>query len=99
MIATGIVIIEPALARLVDNSFHAFKIFQNSPDAGSLVSISIIFSILIILIVVERNQKGGRWVFPLILGLYFIAYIIMIFRVPIGPWESFAKWFISLPLS
>ena len=92
MIVTGIAFIEPALVR-----FIRYAIIP-SPTANYL-TILILYSLLIGLIIRERNQKRGRWVFPLILGLYVIVHTIVIFKVHIGPWESFSKWFINLPLT
>lgn len=92
MIVTGIAFIEPALVRLV-----RYAIIP-SPTANYL-TIFIVYSILIGLIIIERNQKRGRWVFPLILGLYVIVHTIIIFKIHIWPWESFSKWFINLPLT
>lgn len=101
MIATGICMIEPALTRLTLNAFGAFNLFTSSPNLfiiGSLITISIIFLLSIGLIVSERTQTRDRWVFPLILGLYFAAYFIAMARIHIGL-ESLAKWFVSLPLT
>jgi hypothetical protein len=92
MIVTGIAFIEPALIR-----FIRYAVIP-SPTANYL-TILIVYSILIGLIIKERNQKRGRWVFPLILGLYVIVHTIIIFKIHIGPWESFSKWFINLPLT
>jgi len=92
MVATGIVFIEPALSRamsqLIANGLIAY-----------LLTILIIYSILIALIIIERKQKKGRWVFPLILGLYIIVHSILIFDIHIAPWETFAKWFAALPIT
>jgi hypothetical protein len=92
MVATGIVFIEPALSRLTYNvssgNFYAYPL-----------TILLIYSLLIGLIIWERKQKRGRWVFPLILGLYIILHSIILFNVHIGPWESFAKWFIGLSIT
>ena len=92
MIATGIVFIEPALVRLIMNLF-------GSSLTSYIATILIIYSILIALIILERHQKKGRWIFPLILGLYIIVHSIIIFNIHIGIWEAFSKWFIVLPLT
>jgi len=92
MIATGIVFIEPALARLM---FHLLP----GDIAPYIVTIFIVYSILITLMVLERKQKKGRWVFPLILGLYIVVHSILVFNIEIGPWESFARWFAALPIT
>ena len=93
MIATGIVFIEPALIRFIKHS-----IIQDGLSAY-LCSIGLLYSLIIGLIIMERKQKRGRWVFPLILGLYIIVHSILIFQIRIGPWETFAKWFAGLPLT
>ena len=92
MIATGIVFIEPALVRLINNYIGPFPI-------ACIVSIVIIYTLLGYLIFRERYSKKGRWVFPLILGIYFVVYMIIITQVKIGAWESFTVWFINLPLT
>jgi len=92
MIVTGIAFIEPALVR-----FIRYAIIPS--PAANYLTLFIVYSLLIGLIIKERNQKRGRWVFPLILGLYVIVHTIIIFKIHIGPWESFSKWFINLPLT
>jgi hypothetical protein len=102
MIVTGIALIEPALTRLMLNLLAALKLFVNSPNFfwyASIPTILIIFSFLIGMMIRERNQKRGRWVFPLTLGLYLMLYVLMITNPHLGLWESFSKWFISLPLT
>ena len=102
MIVTGIAFIEPALTRLILNMLGALKLFITSPNFfwyASVPTIIIIFSILIVMMIKERHQKKGRWVFPLTLCLYFILYVLMISQVHITLWESFAKWFVALPLT
>lgn len=92
MVATGIVFIEPALNRLVAHTV--------GPSLASyLITIGVIYTILIGLIIRERHQKKGRWVFPLVLGLCMIMHTILIFDVHIAPWEAFAKWFERLPIT
>lgn len=95
MIATGIVFIEPALARL---SFHIFG-DGSFHFEGYLFTVCFIYLVLIILIISERKRKTGRWVFPLILILLIMVHSIRIFNIKIGFWEQFAEWFASLPLT
>lgn len=92
MVVTGIAFIEPSLVR-----FIRYAIIPS--PAANYLTMFFIYSLLIGLIIKERNQKRGRWVFPLILGLYVIVHSIIIFKIHIGPWESFSKWFINLPLT
>ena len=92
MVATGIVFIEPALARLMKNLLPGTTI-------SYYLTILIVYSLLTVLIIRERNQKRGRWVFPLILGLYVIVHSVLVFHVHFEPWESFAKWFAAWPIT
>ncbi|WP_375446609.1 hypothetical protein [uncultured Fibrella sp.] len=92
MIATGIVFIEPALSRFLIE-------ITDSVPVGFLTTIGLVYTILIALMVVERKQKKGRWVFPLVLSLYIFVHSLLIFQVQIGFWETFAKWFAGLPLT
>jgi hypothetical protein len=88
MIATGLVCIEPAAARI---PFH--------PQYGYYVVLAIVYTVLGTLIYVERNQKKGRWVFPLILGLYLFVHATILFGWHYSWWQTFGKWFYSLPLT
>jgi hypothetical protein len=92
MIATGIVFIEPALVRL---TYH----LSNNYQFALLCTIFILYSLFIFLIIKERHQKKGRWVFPLILGIYMIVHTIIVFNIHIAQWAAFAKWFAALPLT
>ena len=92
MVVTGIVFIEPALSRLLAHVI--------GPSLTSyLVTIGIIYALLIGLIIREWRQKRGRWVFPLVLGLYIIMHAILVFDVQIAPWNAFARWFETLPIT
>jgi hypothetical protein len=96
MIAAGIVLIEPALVRFILNTFFPESGF--APE-GYLATIFLIYLLFAGLIFAERKQKVGRWVFPLILGTYIFVHSVIIFQIQIGPWQAFAKWFASLPLT
>jgi len=93
MIATGIVFIEPALIRLIRHSLIS------DASLAYFCNIGLVYSLLIGLMILERKQKKGRWVFPLILGLYIFVHSLLIFQIRIGIWETFAKWFAGLPLT
>lgn len=92
MIATGIVFIEPALARLL------FTLMGESPWLYP-ITIALIYSLLIFLIIRERKQQKGRWVFPLVLGLYIVVHTILLLNIHLPVWVLFSKWFASLPLT
>lgn len=95
MIATGLACIEPALVRFV-----AYAIFPGSQGIEVyLVTLGIIYGIVVALMILERNQKSGRWVFPLLLLLFVTVHTLVILEMPVPLWVGFAKWFVSLPLT
>ena len=96
MIATGIIFIEPALARF---NFRALDGISSYPIFPYVVTVSFMYLILVILIIAERKRKSGRWVFPLVLGLLILVHSIRIFNIRMGFWESFVGWFAALPLT
>ena len=96
MIVAGIVLIEPAFVRLV---LYVFFPDSGFDARGYLAAISLVYLILIGLIIAERKQKNGRWVFPLALGLYLFIHSVLIFKIKIAPWQAFAEWFAALPLT
>lgn len=82
MVATGIVFIEPALARFI----------------GAPVMI-VMLGLLIILSSLDRKQKTGRWIFPSMLIIYIVSYVIRITE-PVLPFlDTFTVWFAELPLT
>ncbi|HSH20361.1 MAG TPA: hypothetical protein VLA03_07895 [Draconibacterium sp.] len=95
MIATGIIFIEPALARF------SFRIFGSASFDSTpyILTVCFMYVVLIILIVAERKRKSGRWVFPLILVLLILVHSMRIFNIRLGFWESFVNWFAALPLT
>ncbi len=96
MIVAGIVLIEPALVRLILYVFFPDQGFALSGYIGMIV---LLYALLIGLIIAERKQKVGRWVFPLALGLYVFVHSVLVFRLKIPGWQSVAEWFAALPLT
>ncbi|MBS1735833.1 MAG: hypothetical protein JSS98_04425 [Bacteroidetes bacterium] len=95
MICTGIAFIEPPLIRFLN-----YAVFPGGDGlAAFFTTIGIIYSILIALIIIERKQRSGLWVFPLILGLLIMVHSIIYFQISIPGWETFARWFAALPLT
>jgi len=94
MIATAIPFLEPALVR-----FLGWVLPRDFSVNPYLLTVLIMDFILIALITRERKEKRGRWVFPLILGLYFIIQFIIFSRVEIPGWRPLAEWYASLPLT
>jgi hypothetical protein len=93
MIATGIIFIEPALARFSGRNLDIMTNFHGFPY---LFTMLFMYVVLVILIIAERKRKSGRWVFPLMLGLLILVQSIWLFQIQIGPWIKFQEWFISL---
>lgn len=96
MIVAGIVLIEPALVRLI---LYVFFPDEGFAPSGYLTTIVLLYTLLISLIVIERKQKIGRWVFPLTLGLYIFVHSVLVFQIRIPGWQTFAEWFKTLPLT
>lgn len=96
MIVAGIVLIEPALVRLI---LYVFFPDEGFAPNGYITTIVLLYTLLIGLIVAERKQKTGKWVFPLALGLYIFVHSVLVFQIKIPVWQLFAEWFKALPLT
>jgi hypothetical protein len=92
MVGTGLSLLDPTLMRIMWPLFSV---------AGFLMVAAIVLSVFIVLIVWERKQKSGRWIFPSLLAIYFIVYFLMIFgnSINLSPLDSLMKWFYTLPLT
>ncbi|WP_345209332.1 hypothetical protein [Mucilaginibacter gynuensis] len=90
MIITGIVFIEPALFRLLGRLLG---------QAGALIGIFLILSLLVTLMIKERKQKSGRWLFPAFFIVDVIVYLILILQVPLSFLDPVVRWFAALPLT
>ena len=95
MIVAGIVLIEPALVRFIS---YVFFPGEFNP-AAYLLTIGLVYALFITLIIRDRKEKKGRWVFPLALLLYLLVHAIIIFQIRLGPWEAFVDWFATLPIT
>lgn len=87
MISTGIFFIEPALIRFLFG-------FHIPPPTAFYITMVVTVVVLIALIIIERNQKSGRWVFPLTLCMYLI-----VGNVTVRALNPFTEWVIQLPLT
>lgn len=96
MIVAGIVLIEPALVRLI---LYVFFPDEGFAPSGYITMIILLYTLLIGLIISERKLKVGRWVFPLALGLYVFVHAVLLFQIRIPVWQAFAEWFAALPLT
>lgn len=95
MIATGIVFIEPTLGRFV------ILTLLPEPDftLGLGITVIVMYTLIVSLIIVERKQTSGRWVFPLLLGLFMVFHYLIFYQVSFAWWDSIAAWFVKLPLT
>ncbi|SHH61187.1 hypothetical protein SAMN04488109_4621 [Chryseolinea serpens] len=94
MVCTGITMIQPASDRVL---FHLFK--MEFPTI-IFVSWAMIYALLIVLIVMERKEKAGRWVFPFYIFMHVLLVDSTLFnaRIP-GVDPAFGKWFLTLSLT
>lgn len=96
MVGTGIALLDPTLMRMLGPLPF---------PSGYFIAIAIILSVFIILIVWERRQTIGRWIFPSLLAIYFIVYTLVTFQIytnnslDLSLWDSLMKWFYALPLT
>jgi uncharacterized membrane protein len=96
MIGTAIALLDPIFMRFM--FYIVSPILNLSYPVPYFIGVGIVLGVLITLIFLERKQKSGKWVFPLVLGIYVLAYPISFFDIKIPP-DSFNKWFNSLPLT
>jgi uncharacterized membrane protein len=100
MVGTGLALLDPTLMRI----FGPFFTLQPVP-IGFLTAIAIILGVFIVLIIWERNQTIGRWIFPSLLGIYFTVYTLLIYQtntnnsLDLSAFDSLMKWFYALPLT
>lgn len=95
MIATGIVFIEPTLGRFIILTVLPKRDFL----LGLGITVIIMYALIISVIFIERKQKSGRWVFPLLLGIYMVFHFLIFFKVSFPLWDSIAAWFVRLPIT
>lgn len=92
MISTALTLIDPAVARIpVD--------LPPLPFSYQVLTFTLIDLIFIVLIIMERNQKQGREVFPIMLVVFLIFQILNLTWTDSSIWNSFSMWFAMLPLT
>ena len=94
MIATGIVFIEPTLGR-----FIIITVLESNFIIGLGITVAIMYTLIISLIIIERKQTSGRWVFPLLLFLFMVFHYLIFNQVSFPFWDAFAEWFVKLPIT
>ncbi|MDZ7719343.1 MAG: hypothetical protein U5K72_11060 [Balneolaceae bacterium] len=91
MIATSFTFIDPIFARL-------FNIADlNTPFSNQVITFMLVNLILVVLSILDRNNRKAKWVYPSLLILYLIIEIPIFFNLTgMNWWQSFAEWFGSL---
>jgi hypothetical protein len=94
MVCTGLTLIDPVVIRLL------FWI-DNTPNWNYWwLTFGLTDLVLIALIWLERNARGGRGVFPAMLVVFVLAQIPALFGLTGQAWwQGFAHWFAGLPLT
>lgn len=92
MICTSLTLIDPAIARIPLN-------IPPLPFSYQVLTFTVIDLILIALIVIERNQKLGREVFPIMLVVFVFFQGLNLTWTKSAIWDDFSLWFAKLPLA
>jgi hypothetical protein len=95
MICTVFAVFDPIIGRLLYFYFPPLP----TPQTATLVSYLVTASVLVTLIVRERQQRVGRHVFPFMLGLATLVYALFATFARSETWKAFAQWFGELPLT
>jgi len=95
MICTGLTLIDPVFARL------SYLVHPDSAQFHQWVTFGLTDLVLLALIWFERRGSGtSRWVFPVMLCLFVVLQIPALFWLTnYAPWQTFALWFKSIPLT
>ena len=92
MICTALTLIDPAVARIPLD-------LPTLPFTYQVLTFSLTDLIIIVLIVMERKQKRGRFVFPFMLSIFLTFQILNLTATHSAIWEGFTEWFAHLPLT
>ncbi len=92
MICTSLTLIDPAVARIPLN-------IPPLPFDYQVLTFALTDLILLILIFMERNQKHGREVFPIMLALFLTFQGLNLTSTDNIIWDNFSMWFAKLPLT
>jgi len=92
MIATSLTLIDPAVARIPLN-------IPSLPFDYQVLTFALTDIVLLILIFMERKQKNGRVVFPVMLLLFLVFQVINLTLTDHIVWDVFSLWFANLPLT
>jgi len=93
MIVAGLALFEPVMVRVM------YNVLGLQGTYPYILGISLGYVVLMVLIFLERNEKQGRWVFPVAFFVFLFVHIIRITGFNPDFWERFSHWFVSLPLT
>lgn len=94
MICTGLTLIDPVFARLI------YWIHPASAEYHQWITFGLTDLVLLALIWFERRSLTARWVFPVMLCVFVLLQIpALLWLTNFEPWQSFALWFKSIPLT
>lgn len=92
MICTSLTLIDPAVARIPLN-------IPPLPFNYQVLTFALTDLVFLVLIFMERNQKNGRAVFPIMLGLFLVFQVTNLTLTDNIIWDNFSMWFAKLPLT
>lgn len=95
MLCTAFTLIDPVVIRLM------FWMGSRTPTWNyQWVTFGLTDLVILALIFMERRSRSGRKVFPVMLAVFVLAQIPALFGLTnTDPWQAFARWFASLPLT
>lgn len=88
MVATSFTFIDPIFARL-------FNIMApNATWNNQMITFMLVNLILIVLSILDRNNRKTKWVYPSLLLIYLIIELPIFFDLTgLNWWQAFAEWF------
>jgi len=92
MICTALTLIDPAVARIPID-------LPSIPFSYQVWTFGLIDLILVVLIIMERHQKQGREVFPIMLAVFLFFQGLNLTSTRSIIWDNFGFWFAKLPLT
>lgn len=95
MLGTCVALVDPVVGRIV------VRIDPHISDDRypALASYAVVASVLVLLIVLERNARSGRRAFPILLAAATVAWAGFFTWARTASWQDFVRWFAGLPLT
>jgi hypothetical protein len=92
IICTALTMVDPAIARIPLD-------LPPLPFSYQVLTFGLTNLILMVLIFIERNQKQGREVFPIMLTVFLFFQVLNLTSTRSQIWDEFSLWFAKLPLT